>query len=177
MFTVKDHDIVNKIPKTYGINIDFQDKGNDYHSLYDGSYPRKVMLDVTTWKGTTAGALHYYGELRVSSIKCKNLKTGKIEYIKSSGPKAAKGLTITLTRPLTKRDLLIDRGERFKGASIGERIKNFDTKKDVEEAAIKFFNKYFLDGWNLITLKPVKNMSFGGTSIINNEVILSAKAV
>lgn len=177
MFTVKDHDIINKIPKSYGIDINFTDKGIEYNTVYDGTYPRKVMLDITTWKGMTPGALHYYGELKVSSIKCQNLATGKLEYIKPAGPKAAKGLKITLTRPLRKSDLLIDNGERFKGAKIGERIHNFDSKKEVEAAAIEFFNQYFLDGWNLIMLEPAQNMNFGGISIVNNERVLSAKAV
>ncbi|MCM8543052.1 MAG: hypothetical protein NE328_22485 [Lentisphaeraceae bacterium] len=177
MFTVKDHDIIDKIPKSYGIGIKFSDKEEEYISIYEDDFPRKVVLDITSWKGITAGALHHYGVLKVGSIKCQNLRTGKISYLKKSAPKAAKGLTVHLTRTLTKRDLLIESGERFKGAKIGERIKNFDSVKDVETAAIKFFNEFFLEGWNLIRLKPVESMSFGGTSIVNNEVILSQKAV
>ena len=177
MFTVKDHDIIDKIPKTYGIGLKFTHKKSDFISVYDEEFPRKVVLDVTTWKGLTPGALHYYGVLKVSSLKCKNIKSESVEYIKATAPKAAKGLTIHLTRPVSRRDLRIDGGDRFKGAKIGERIKNFDTVKDIEKAAIKFFNEFFLDGWTLVRLKPVKNMEFGGTSIINNEVILSEKAV
>lgn len=177
MFTVKDHDIIEKIPKTYGIGLNFSEKGDDYTSIYEEAFPRKVILDVTTWKGVTPGALHHYGVLKVSSLKCKNLRTGKVTYAKRSAPKASKGLTVHLTRSITKKDLLIENGARFKGATIGERIKNFDSAQDVEKAAIKFFNKFFLEGWVLIKLNPVKNMSFGGTSIVNDEVILSQKAV
>jgi len=177
MLTVKDHDIVKEIPDSYGINLEFVDKGIRYKTTYDGPTPRKVMLDITTWKGITPGALHYYGELKVSGLKCKNLETNELSYMKPSGPKAAKGLKISLTRPLIKRDLLIDQGERFKGAKLGERIKNFDTREEVEKAAIKFFNKYFLDGWNLIVLKPVQTMSLEGTTVINDEIVLSANVV
>ena len=177
MFTVKDHDIKKTIPSSYGIGLEFEDNDEKYISIYEGSTPRKVLLDITTWKGMTPGALHFYGELKVSSIKCKNLDSGKISYMKPAGPKAAKGLKIILTRPLRKRDLLIERGERFKGAKLGERIKNFDTREEVEKAAIKFFNKFFLDGWNLVTLTPVESMTFDGSAIINNERILSAKAI
>ena len=177
MFTVKDHDIIEKIPKTYGIGVNFSEKGEDYTSIYEEKYPRKVVLDITSWKGVTPGALHCYGVLKVGSVKCKNINTGDIDYTKASAPKATKGLTVHLTRALTKRDILIEKGERFKGAKIGERIKNFDTVEEIEEAAIKFFNEFFLDGWCLIRLKPVESMSIGGTSILNDEVILSQKAV
>ena len=177
MFTVKDHDIIDKIPKTYGIGIKFSDRNDEFVSVYEEEYPRKVILDITTWKGITPGALHHYGVLKVGSVKCQNIRTGNISYPQKLAPKPTKGLTVHLTRPLTKRDLLLENGERFKGAKIGERIKNFDSIREVEEAAIKFFNEFFLDGWNLVRLKPVESMSFGGTSIVNNEVILSEKAV
>lgn len=173
MITLKDHDIKDKFSRTYGIDIKFSENNCDFLTIYDGQFPRKVVLDVTTWKGMTPGALHYYGCLKISSLKCQDLSSGKINYLTAKAPFEAKGLTIELTRPLLRKDLLIDDGQRFKGARPGERIKNFDTSKQVESAAIEFFNDHFLDGWNLVRLKPVQTMSFGGASIINNEVILS----
>ena len=173
MNTYKDHEIKNKIPKTYGINLSFHDNGSEFITIYDGPFPRKVVLDITTWKGMTPGALHYYGALKIGSLKCQNRQSGKIDYLTANAPVEAKGLTIELTRPISRRDLLIDDGQRFKGAKTGEKIKNFDSPTQVESAAIEFFNTYFLDGWNLVRLKPVKGMSFGGMAIVNNEVVLS----
>lgn len=174
MNTFKDHEINHKFPRTFGIDLSFSDNGNHYVSVYEGSFPRKAILDITTWKGLTAGALHYYGTLKISSLKCRNLKNGQIDYPKANAPKESKGLRIELTRPLGKKDLLLDRGQRFKGAKLGEKIKNFDSAAQVEAAAINFFRKYFLKGWKLVKVKPVKNMSFGGLTVTNDEIILCA---
>ena len=112
------------------------------------------MLDITSWKGRTVGAMHYYGEIKVASLKAKNLKTGKVSYLSPVAPSQAKGVKISLTRKITKKDLLMDKGDRFKGAELGEHIRNFDSEKDVKIAAIQFFEKHFK---RLLLLKYIHN--------------------
>jgi hypothetical protein len=143
MLKYTDNEFSLKLDQNYGINITFHDQENEFLTIYEGPTPRKVILDVTTWKGMTPGAMHYYGQLKISSLTAKKCTSGDILQLPQSAPTEAKGMQIQLTRPLRRKDLRIDAGERFKGAKIGDKIKNFDSKKDIEEAAIEFFKKNF----------------------------------
>ena len=172
MLKKSDTDINSIIPKTYGIGIKFCHCGGDFVTCYEGDTPRKVVLDITSWIGMTAGALHYYGTLKIESLKQRNLKSGSVSYLCASAPKESTGLQIQLTRPLTKKDMLIDGGERFRGVKTGERIRNFDSKEDVKLAAVQFFKKHFSSGWMLVMILPVNEMSVFGKTVVNKEAVL-----
>ncbi|MCM8534800.1 MAG: hypothetical protein NE334_02560 [Lentisphaeraceae bacterium] len=160
--------------KNHGIDLSFVKDNSEFTTYYEDDFPRKAFLDITTWKGITKGAMHYYGEIKISGLKAKSQDSSKTIYVDTTGPLEATPIKIQLTRPIRKRDLLIDKGERFKGAKVGERIKNFDTRKDVEDAAIRFFKKNFQEGWVLTTMK-VENE--GSEDVTNSEVILSDKSL
>ena len=168
----KDIEFIEIFPSDCGIDLTYSVDGQDYKTIYEGEFPRKVTLDITSWRGMTAGAVHFYGELVISSLKSMNLDTGKVSYLQSAAPESAKGLKIQLTRAITKRDLIMDRGQRFKGAKLGERVKNFDTKDQVKAAAISFFKQHFTDGWTLVLQSPVSNMSVMGETVENEESVL-----
>ena len=172
MLKKSDIEINLKIPPNYGIGCKFSHCGGEFITVYEGGFPRKVFLDITSWIGRSYGAIHYYGTLKVQSLKQRNIKSGDLSYLNASAPVESRGLQIDLTRPLTRKDMLIDGGERFKGAKNGERVKNFDSKEDVQAGAIKFFKKYFPSGWVLVMISPVSGMSVFGESVVNKESIL-----
>ena len=176
MINITDNDFSSKLPHNFGIDISFSNNGEDFITVYNDIFPRKVTLDITTWKGMTPGALHYYGELRVSSLQAKHLHENSIQSLDGNAPKEAHGMKIQLTRPIRRKDLRIDRGERFKGAKIGDKIKNFDSKVEVEEAAISFFKKYFTGSWSLVKVSPVTSSTINGTAILNEESVLCEQA-
>lgn len=171
MLNITDNDLDYTLNNDFGIGLKYLKEQEEHVTVYEGNMPRRVMLDITTWRGITEGALHYYGELRIPSLKATNT-SGKKVYLDQNAPNEAKGLKIQLTRPIRKRDLLIDRGERFKGAKIGEKIKNFDTKREVEAAAVKIFKKHFAGNWHLIKLVPQTNSSVNGVAFQNAEDLL-----
>ncbi|MCM8532348.1 MAG: hypothetical protein NE330_14390 [Lentisphaeraceae bacterium] len=161
--------------KEHGIDLSFVKDNSEFTTFYDEDFPRKAFLDITTWKGITKGAMHYYGEIKISGLKAKSQDSSKTIYVDTSGPLEATPIKIKLTRPIRKRDLLIDKGERFKGAKIGERIKNFDTRKEVEDAAIRFFKKNFEEGWILTTFQVNNEDSNSATT--NTEVTLAERGL
>ena len=173
MFNITDNELDYTLPNNHGIGLTYVKDDKEHVTVYEGDKPRRVVLDVTTWKGVTHGALHYYGELRIPSLKAKTPE-GKKVYLDNNAPKESRGLKIQLTRPLRKRDLLIDRGERFKGAKIGEKIKNFDTKREVEAAAVKIFKKHFSGDWHLVKLNPQSSTSINGVALENSEDVIYA---
>ena len=171
MLNITDNELEYTLKNDFGIGMKYLRDHEEHVTIYEGDMPRRVVLDVTTWRGITEGALHYYGELKIPSLKAINT-SGKKVYLDQNAPDEAKGLKIQLTRPLRKRDLLIDRGERFKGAKIGEKIKNFDTIREVEAAAVKIFKKHFIGNWHLVKLVPQVSSSLNGIALNNTEDLL-----
>ena len=171
MFNITDNELDYTLSNEHGIGLRYTKDEEEYVTVYEGENPRRVMLDITTWKGVTQGALHYYGELRIPSLKAETT-AGKRVYLDNNAPQQSRGLKIQLTRPIRKRDLLIDRGERFKGAQLGEKIKNFDTKREVEAAAVKIFKKHFSGNWHLVKLNPQTSSSINGVALENSEDVL-----
>lgn len=172
MKQIYDYDFNLKLDPSYGIGLNFIKDTEEYITFSENSLPRKATLDITSWKGISTDAIHFYGEIRVSSLKAKSTRSGQNIFLGAEAPVEAKGMKISLTRCLTRQDLVIDSGERFKGAKLGEKIKNFDSKSDVKTAAIDFFKKYFSKGWILVNLTPDLTSSIDGTAVINNESIL-----
>ena len=172
MLNKTDTEIDFKIPADYGVGCEFTHGGGEFITFYEGDYPRKVVLDITSWIGRTSGAIHYYGTLKIHSLKQRNIKSGDLSYITASAPVESRGLQIELTRPLTQRDMMIDGGDRFRGAKTGERIKNFDSKEEVQSRAIKFYKEHFLSGWTLVMISPVNEMNLFGKPVVNKESVL-----
>lgn len=171
MFNIIDNELDYILPNNHGIGLTYVKDEEEHITVYEGDNPRRVLLDITTWKGVTQGALHYYGELRIPSLKAETPSGNRI-YLDNNAPKESRGLKIQLTRPIRKRDLLIDRGERFKGAKLGEKIKNFDTKREVEAAAVKIFKKHFTGNWHLVKLNPQTSSSINGVALENSEDVI-----
>jgi hypothetical protein len=173
MQQISDHTFSAKLDSKYGVDLKYINNDEEFVTVCDDTESRKVMLDITSWKGRTLGAMHFYGEIKIASLKAKSLRTGKVGYLSPVAPAQAKGVTVSLTRTVTKKDLLMDNGKRFNGAELGERIKNFDSEKDVKMAAVHFFKKHFKQGWKLVLLTPDLSSAINGTVVFNKETVLS----
>lgn len=55
-----------KIPVNYGMGIEVIHDGKHYIFKRGGNWGKAVVtLDITTWRGISCGALHYYGKLEI----------------------------------------------------------------------------------------------------------------
>lgn len=121
--------------------------------------PRKdptVEIEITTWRGISIGAEHYYAKLkclyfepRLELVK----KTKEKEYSVIGGlsdyvtPRVTNMSDITVRRPLTKSDLREAKQrmtpDRYECYDLGDYIDGFWTEEAAIEYATKTFNQIF----------------------------------
>jgi hypothetical protein len=134
------------IPKNYGTGIKIADK-NGTIWVTDKKENPEVTLTITSWVGTSPGAIHYYGNLRFSSDWPHDVSN--INH-RTSCPDIPffRGNKISLTHELEAWEFR-DHPDSYKGWHPGDHYAGFYTKEDAVQVARHFFNKYFEKGWKL----------------------------
>lgn len=133
----------------YGVGLKFKDdKGKEYITIKDEK--REVIFRISTYRGISVGAIHYYGRLVVYDLSLKHENGisnigGSFDKFK---PKEAKGFDIEIQRKITEKELK-DYPDRFKGYRVGSSTSCFYTKKSLIEAGKKVFKRKFEEGWEL----------------------------
>lgn len=120
-----------------------------------------VRAEITTWKGTSLGAEHYYAKLNVygyqphlrvvSAPKGSRCKKGAYYCISGWGDSCKPFITrlhdITVRRPLTKSDIKETKArfnpDRYEGYTIGDYIDGFWTRESAIEHAKKQHARLF----------------------------------
>lgn len=148
---IEDHSLTKPIPWNIGSGVEYI-QNEVRHFVKDPKAPREVFLEITSWRGISPEAIHYYGKLHFWGLSV--IEEGKEDsgYSTSYFGKELKSIQSTdvkLTRLVTKRDLKMDKGRTFEGFRLNSHTNRFDTKKDVIKRGKEIFQKFFGEGWKL----------------------------
>jgi hypothetical protein len=128
-----------------GVGVRVAKDGDCYTSKRVDSVPT-VTLDITTWKGISPGAIHYYGDLKISLPQFeRDNRSGHfcsmwdIPFFKNN--------RINLTHVLEQWE--IDRyPDSYQDIRLGQHIRGFYAPEGVKRAAEVFFAEHFDPGWD-----------------------------
>ena len=148
----------NIIPSTYGIGMTFKDENETEYTTILGhskTGARELIARITSWRGISAGAIHYYGKITCYDLPLKYInEDGKEEVASISGyfnrhkPNESKGFTIELVRKLTQQEIDED-PERWEYYNPGDITNCFYTEDDVFNLIKEIFKKRFKGHWIL----------------------------
>lgn len=135
------------IPVDYGLDLVLKTKPN---CIVSTNNPRKVRIEISSYRGLAAGAIHYYAAIKADGI---TIHGGYIcdEYAqicqKNRG-KYDEVYTIEVMRKLTKEEIENDpiRWENYKP---GDNTNAFYTKFEALKQAIEIVKLRFGKGWIL----------------------------
>ena len=139
------------IPVNFGVGIELLHKGERLIYRRGGSTYRSkptVTLEITSWRGISCGALHYYGKLKIGFPEAVYISNKeKQNYTTSTYIPMFKRNDIELTQELEQWE--IDKyPENYKNYyHAGQRHRGFYTKKQVMEYAELVFEQIFEKGW------------------------------
>lgn len=163
MKEIQDYEASFKIEKDYGIGVKYIDtNGNQFISVCNKKFPREAILEISSYVGISAGAVHDYGLIEVRNCGAKlikkagkgiypDVKEGTIfSYYSDGAPDEVQGIRVYLTRPVTKKDLQNKNGIDFECYHIGDRTYRFHNCKKLISRAQVVFRKFFGKGWRLI---------------------------
>jgi hypothetical protein len=135
-----------KIPLNYGMGVEVIYDGKHYIFQRNGNWGKAVVtVDVTTWRGLSFGAMHYYGKLQ---IKLPEMTQVNEERTLSSNffIPMYENHNIELTQVLEQWE--IDKyPETYRYNHAGDRHRGFYTKKQVIDHAKLMFEQIFEKGW------------------------------
>jgi hypothetical protein len=132
-----------QIPVNLGVGVKIIKDGIAYTSKHRGV--PTVTLDISTWRGISAGAIHYYGELKIGlpdfvqdDQKRYTCSMWDIPLFKNSG--------IKLTHVLEEWEIK-KFPDNYQDNRAGQNIKGFYQPEGAKRAAKEFFKKHFGEGW------------------------------
>jgi hypothetical protein len=151
----QDHKLTIKIPSDIGSGVKMIEDGVEYFS--DRSYQPSVYfkkskiitLSITTYKGISGDAIHYYGRLEIPCLEFFHPNKNNHSTFSSSGygvPQYLDSGNIELTRLITEKDM---KSDRFEGYHIGYPTERFDSVNAVIERGKSVFSEWFDEGWTL----------------------------
>lgn len=155
-----EHKLPDVISSTYGIGVTFKDEtGKEYTTIPDNtkSGARRLNARISSWRGISAGAIHYYGKITCYDPNFKYTDDEGEECISSiSGyfnrhkPIECQSFEIELVRELTQKEIDEDPdrwGEYYYRA--GDMTNCFETEEEVFELMKEIFKKRFKGHWEM----------------------------
>lgn len=153
-----EHKLPDVIPSTHGVGITFKDeKGKEYTTIlgYSKTGARELRARITSWRGISAGAIHYYGKIVCYDLPLKYLGDDGKECVSSiSGyfdrhkPNECKGFDIEVVRELTQKEIDED-PRRWEYYSAGDITNCFETEEEVFNLMKEIFKKRFKGHWEM----------------------------
>jgi hypothetical protein len=133
------------IPTNYGTGIKVIDEEGQILTSPEPEKAPEVELRISTWMGTSVGAIHYYGVLEFHSpwLQFGDHRTTAPYDLRILGTNK-----IELTHPLEAWELR-DYKDSYKGWRVGDHYRGFYTVDDVIKVGKEFFKEYFEKGWKL----------------------------
>jgi len=136
-----------KIPINYGCGIKLMAKNellisNDINDNLD------VDLQISSYRGFSIDAIHYYGRLKFSTPHVHPPDKPNIRIMGYKIPRGIGIQEIALHRVVTRTDLH-DYPGRFRPHELGGYTNAFNNVEDIVERAKEVFNKVFEKGWTL----------------------------
>lgn len=134
--------------------------------------PRTVTLDVTTYRGVSWNAVHYYGNIIIDGVSFSpedspNTYTMCTETYEAEekNPLAAGFYRIELVRPVTSEEIEKD-SSRWNGYKVGDKTNAFYSPEDVIAIAKEVCKARFLGNWKL------KIVDYSGKDL-DSEILIS----
>lgn len=147
----EDYEFIEKgivIPVNYGMGIEVEYNGEKYIFKRGGSGWRSkptVSLEISTWRGVSFGAMHYYGKLNLRLPEMTEV--GRDGWTCSTYIPMFGNDDIKLTQVLEQWE--IDKyPDNYEYNRAGERHDGFYTMKQLKDYAEEVFQKIFEKGWN-----------------------------
>lgn len=166
---VESEDITTPLSVTFDEGIPFESKGYDEKSYgpaitvrdprnFDCNGLRVAHMEISTWRGISCGAQHYYARIRFSgtTFRQPDGQPHPRAYTYPNGmPREAEGMEIEVRRPVTQRDVdyAKKRGDGWIPRS-GDYVRGFWEEKEAYDAGIACFKEKFAPGWVLQTHDP-----------------------
>lgn len=130
--------------------------------------PREVRIEITSFRGISWNAVHYYATIEADGInRCyedeeKRLfnTSGYLGEEFNSLPREKRdiwggGYRIEVARPVTKQDIADD-PERWEHYAPGDNTNAFNTPEEAEEVAKAIVMARFGEGWKVVINNPYK---------------------
>lgn len=138
-------------PEDYGLGLTFRDnKGVEYKTV--GKIPQTLQFDVSSFRGLSIGAIHYYGSIRLYEPELIFIdEDGKPTKHSISGsfskykPIQARGLTIKINRFITSEEL--EDENRWRGYHENSLVDGFETEEELWKYGISLIKKRFKGNW------------------------------
>ena len=146
-----DYQIRYVIPVTIGVGFEYVKDGHRHISVAPAK-PREVVLDITSYRGVSPGAVHYYGKLQYWGAHFVRDDCPDMMYGWSGGddmPIQCQSFKVELTRALTEKDFR-DTYNRFDGYKVGDRQYTFNTVAEIKRRAKREFKRIFGPGWKYV---------------------------
>ena len=138
-----------------GDNIIFKGKdGVEYHTCIslNNNKKREVEFAITSFRGISSDAIHYYGKFYASGCSFKYNENGvvknSINCLDKNTPKECESIKIEIVRPVTKEEKE-KHPRRYESYKIGYPTNGFYTKDELLEKAKEIFNRRFRGEWEL----------------------------
>jgi hypothetical protein len=113
------------IPVDFGVGVKFKDdEGTEYTTLPRDRYSGIIQAKITSWRGISIGAIHYYAKIHLSDPNLSYIEDGKKCQSSISGsfdkfkPNDAKSYQISVVRELTSQEIFDD-PERWECYRVG----------------------------------------------------------
>lgn len=147
-------DVPIPIPLNYGEGFEFELYGKEYRTQgdYNNEGKRKVHMNITSWCGTCAGAIHHYCNLSVrvnnKSKEDKSTVGGYVGGIKI--PDEYTTLNIEIGRILQQDEIDSD-PIRWEFYAAGDFTNAFESRDLLEETIQRVVGELFKDeGWVMV---------------------------
>jgi len=151
----RDQDTLPEIIDTnYGIGITFSDdKREEYTSVISQwEKERTLYISITSFRGVSFGAIHYYGRIWFSDPPLMKKSTGRISSIGGAfdkyKPDECKSKEIEVVRDLTQSEIDADT-DRWKYYKEGDKVVAFETEEEVRETIDFVIKHRFTGNWEI----------------------------
>lgn len=123
--------------------------------------PRKVLLKITTWRGISTEAIHYYGVLIVDGVytaKMGDLQTTQnlSEEEEEKYPLLKYSYSLKITRQILQSEIDQD-ADRWYSYEVGDNTNAFETIEELISVAREICNLRFSGNWQFLLQYPNGN--------------------
>ena len=134
-------------PSNMGEGEEFEVNGIKYKSIIEN--PREIFLEITSWRGISMNAVHYYGKLYFYGLEWENQNVkGTSRFCGAFKiPKNTEDIDIELRRPVEDSELYTEAYEYYYKGSY---VNKFNSVNEIKKLAKKIFKKHFTGNWKLI---------------------------
>jgi hypothetical protein len=139
------------IPIDFGVGIKFKDdKGVEYTTAPRSDH-QYINCRITSFRGMSPGAIHYYGKIRISDPSLIYIEDGKQRkcsiggYFDRHKPNEAKGIEIDVVRKLTQKEI-DEEPQRWERYDAGDETNCWENEEELIDV-IKKIIKHRFKGW------------------------------